>query len=384
MSYNYDGMGYYRVLEVTPNAPLSLIKQQYYDRAKFWHPDHNDDPNAVEVFQKISVAYNLLKDQKKRLKYDLLSLVYEEKDFPDMDALKVYKNQQDKEDAALRVLKQRRVYAGLNGYKVKNTKDICNYYEAKDMVLTTSISNWLRGWWGIKPFKENIKAIKYNLQAVSAEDEDNLKLLIHNSVAYDNIGRKDMSWLYAKQAFLLVVKDSRAYELLKTYIDILDYHPQKSVVLPKWSAAELRTRQMILPVFVCAVGIVFSLFSLDKIGIVKLPQHQKSSYYTEMIIGGVKVADDQIETRVIKVDSAKDDDSSLYHLKGGAKIYYGPDSRYDVLADGIEGQTVRVVGYMPNKKWFKIMIDNGETGYVNINNLQKGIGLPIPSRSKVK
>ena len=103
-----------------------------------------------------------------------------------------------------------------------------------------------------------------------------------------------------------------------------------------------------------------------------------------MIIGGVKVADDQIETRVIKVDSAKDDDSSLYHLKEGAKIYYGPDSRYDVLADGIEGQTVRVVGYMPNKKWFKIMIDNGETGYVNINNLQKGIGLPIPSRSKVK
>ena len=141
---------------------------------------------------------------------------------------------------------------------------------------------------------------------------------------------------------------------------------------------------MILPVFVCAVGIVFSLFSLDKIGIVKLPQHQKSGYYTEMIIGGVKVADDQIEARAIKVDSAKDDDSSLYHLEDGAKIYYGPDSRYDVLAEGIKGQTVRVVGYMPNKKWFKIMIDNGETGYVNINNLQKGIGLPIPARSKVK
>ena len=71
MSYNYDGMGYYRVLEVTPNAPLSLIKQQYYDRAKFWHPDHNDDPNAVEVFQKISVAYNLLKTKK-----NVLSMIY--------------------------------------------------------------------------------------------------------------------------------------------------------------------------------------------------------------------------------------------------------------------------------------------------------------------
>ena len=72
MSANFDAKGYYQVLEVTPNAPLSLIKQQYYSRAKFWHPDHNDNPDAVEIFQKISVAYNILKDQKKRLKYDLL------------------------------------------------------------------------------------------------------------------------------------------------------------------------------------------------------------------------------------------------------------------------------------------------------------------------
>ncbi len=64
MNANYDAKGYYRVLEVSPNAPLSLIKQQYYDRAKFWHPDHNNNPDAVEIFQKISVAYNLLKDQK--------------------------------------------------------------------------------------------------------------------------------------------------------------------------------------------------------------------------------------------------------------------------------------------------------------------------------
>lgn len=87
MNANYDAKGYYRVLEVSPNAPLSLIKQQYYDRAKFWHPDHNNNPDAVEIFQKISVAYNLLKDQKKRLQYDLLSLVYGVEDFPELDSL---------------------------------------------------------------------------------------------------------------------------------------------------------------------------------------------------------------------------------------------------------------------------------------------------------
>ena len=83
MSENFDAKGYYEVLEVTPNATVLQIKQQYYDRAKFWHPDHNEDPNAVEIFQKISVAYDILKDQKSRLRYDLLSLIYEEKDFPE-------------------------------------------------------------------------------------------------------------------------------------------------------------------------------------------------------------------------------------------------------------------------------------------------------------
>ncbi|MDO4161566.1 MAG: DnaJ domain-containing protein [Pseudomonadota bacterium] len=384
MKGNFDGMGYYRVLEVTPNAPLSIIKQQYYNRAKYWHPDHNENPDAVEVFQKISLAYNLLKDQKKRLQYDLLSLVYEEKDFPDMEVLKIYKNQKGQEDAALRVLKQRRVYACISGYKIKETKDICNYAEAKDMVLSTSVSNWLRGWWGVKAFPENLKAIKFNLSAVGAKDEDNLKLLIHNAIAYNKADRNDMAWLYAKQAYMLVPPESRAHELLQTYIDILDFHPQKTIILPKWSASELKMRQMVLPVFAGAVAAVYAVFILGKVGFVSLPQHRNSSYYQEMVIGGVRVADDRIEARIIKIDGDKSNENYFYHLKDAGNIYYGPDSRYDVLAAGIKGQTVRVVGYTPDKNWFKIIIDNGEAGYVNKGNLEKGMGNPLPPRSRVK
>ena len=96
MSTDFDAKGYYKVLEVLPDAPLSLIKRQYYDRAKYWHPDHNNDANAVEIFQKISVAYNVLKSPEKRLRYDLLSIVYNGKDFPDMDSLNAYKNQKGK------------------------------------------------------------------------------------------------------------------------------------------------------------------------------------------------------------------------------------------------------------------------------------------------
>ena len=384
MSSDFDAEGYYKVLEVLPDAPLSLIKRQYYDRAKYWHPDHNDNSNAVEIFQKISVAYNVLKDPEKRLRYDLLSVIYNEKDFPDMDSLNAYKNQKGKDDAALRVLKQRRITAFISGFNKKETKDICNYAEAKEMVVSTSVSNWLRGWWGVKAFFENIEALKFNYNAVQANDEDNFKLLVHNAAAYESAGRKDMAWIYAKQAQLMTKRNSYENAVLQKFIDNLDFHPQKAVALPKWSAAELRIRQLVLPVFLAAMAVVYVVFFMGKIGLVNLPHHTSTSYYKEMEIGGVRVADDQIESHIIKVDGDKGDDNYIFHLKKAGKIYYGPDSRYDVLKEGVEGQTVRVVGYTPDKSWFKIIIDNGEAGYVNRKNLEKGMGNPVPPRSQVR
>lgn len=383
MNANYDAKGYYQVLEVSPNAPLSLIKQQYYSRAKFWHPDHNDNPDAVEIFQKISVAYNLLKDQKKRLQYDLLSLVYGAEDFPELDSLQIYKNQNGNDDAALRVLKQRRVTARLNGFCIKETKDICNFNEAKDMVLSTSVANWLKGWWGIKAFGENIKALKFNYAATSAADDDNLKLLLHNAIAYETNGQKDMAWIYAKQAEKLVVAGSRAQELLKTYVDILDFHPTRKIVLPRWSAQELKFRQLIMPMFFLSVVIVYFVFFMGKVGGIHLPEYQTNSYYSVVDMGGVKMADDQIESKIIKVDGGNDVSEYLYHLAVAVNIYYGPDERYDVLKEGLEGQTVRVIGFTPDRKWYKVIVDNGEAGYVKKNNLRKGVGNPIPLHSKV-
>ena len=54
------------------------------DLAKKWHPDHNTDPEALDIFQKISVAYDILSDPDKRLVYDLLAQAYCGEKFPDM------------------------------------------------------------------------------------------------------------------------------------------------------------------------------------------------------------------------------------------------------------------------------------------------------------
>lgn len=384
MSGNFDTLGYYEVLEVTPNASLSQIKTQYYDRAKFWHPDHNENPKALEIFQKISVAYNILKDQKTRLRYDLLSIIYDKEDFPEISSLKIYKNQKGKDDNALRVLKQKKVTAYVGGYKIKETKDICNYKEAKDMVISTSIHNWLYGWWNLSAFLKNINAIKFNLEAVNAEDKDNLKLLIHNMLAYEQDNNKEMSWVYAKQAYLFAEENSRLQELLTTYIDILDYHPQKVVSIPYWQSKELRRRQFIIPYFFILILATIGISFFGKMGLINIGSNKNKSYYSEISVNrGMTIADDQVESKIIKVDGDIGSKNHLYHLKNDVKIYYGPDERYDVLVNGKKGQTVRITGYTPDKKWYKVMIDNGENGYVRDNMLKKGIGNPLPPKTKI-
>lgn len=384
MSGNFDTLGYYEVLEVTPNASLSQIKTQYYDRAKFWHPDHNESPKALEIFQKISVAYNILKDQKTRLRYDLLSIIYDKEDFPEISSLKIYKNQKGKDDNALRVLKQKKVTAYVGGYKIKETKDICNYKEAKDMVISTSIHNWLYGWWNLSAFLKNINAIKFNLEAVNAEDKDNLKLLIHNMLAYEQDNNKEMSWVYAKQAYLFAEENSRLQELLTTYIDILDYHPQKVVSIPYWQSKELRRRQFIIPYFFILILATIGISFFGKMGLINIGSNKNKSYYSEISVNrGMTIADDQVESKIIKVDGDIGSKNHLYHLKNDVKIYYGPDERYDVLVNGKKGQTVRITGYTPDKKWYKVMIDNGENGYVRDNMLKKGIGNPLPPKTKI-
>ena len=384
MQPDYDSLGYYKVLDLNYLSTLDQIKRQYYDKAKYWHPDRNAAPEAVEIFQKVSVAYNVLKDEKTRLKYDLLCLIYPKNDFPDMDSLKVYKNQKDKDDAALRVLKQRRVKADFIKAKIRETKDICNIKEAKDMVISTSLYNWFFGWWGIKAVRENINALKYNFKSCEANDFDNFKLLLHNALAYEQEKNIQMSWIYAKQAELIAPKNSYASNLVQKYITSLDFEPSQAVVLPRWEAGELRNRQRIVPIFVLLLcfSLIFGIFAKGKL--IKFSNSDVKSYYSTIKFSdGSKIASDQVETHVMQVDVDYSDDTYLYNLKNDANIYYGPDRKYDLLTKGTKSQTVRVLGYTIDKRWFKVMIDDGNTGFVHQSDLQKGIGNPVPPRSKI-
>lgn len=71
-----DGLDYFQILNVTPQAPGNQIKTSYYQLARALHPDkffHLDDVDlkaAVnKIYKRVTESYMVLKDEPRRLKY---------------------------------------------------------------------------------------------------------------------------------------------------------------------------------------------------------------------------------------------------------------------------------------------------------------------------
>ena len=62
-----ENLDLYQILEVQNNCSIDNIKKSYKTKVKKCHPDKGGDP---EEFKKIQLAYEILKDEEKRNKYD--------------------------------------------------------------------------------------------------------------------------------------------------------------------------------------------------------------------------------------------------------------------------------------------------------------------------
>ncbi|MCU1451183.1 MAG: chaperone DnaJ domain protein [Acidimicrobiales bacterium] len=63
---------YYEALEVPRNASSEDIRRAYRKLARKYHPDVNKEPGAEDRFKQISEAYEVLRDDEKRARYDRL------------------------------------------------------------------------------------------------------------------------------------------------------------------------------------------------------------------------------------------------------------------------------------------------------------------------
>ena len=68
---------YYRTLEIDRRATAEDIKQAYRKQVKRHHPDKNpgQEKYAERMFRRICIAYEILSDPQRKLKYDLTSQV---------------------------------------------------------------------------------------------------------------------------------------------------------------------------------------------------------------------------------------------------------------------------------------------------------------------
>ncbi|MBR6298439.1 MAG: DnaJ domain-containing protein [Candidatus Gastranaerophilales bacterium] len=63
---------YYEILNVKSTSSKEEIKKQYKKLVRMYHPDVNSSPEAEEIFKNITRASEVLLDDEKRKKYDLL------------------------------------------------------------------------------------------------------------------------------------------------------------------------------------------------------------------------------------------------------------------------------------------------------------------------
>ena len=375
----YDGFGYYQILGVEHTATAAEIKEHYREQAKKWHPDYNKAENALEVFQKISVAYDVLSDENKRLTYDLASMVYEGENLPDIFALKIIIGEDKKESTKLRCIEYDTMIGMGYGYKREHHKKICNMSQAPAIMFRAGLINWLWGWWSIKGFVQNIQVIKYNLQVEKNSRASNKKLLIHNALAYQQEKKYKEAGVCAEQAKEYVAQEDEY--LLDKFIKELPL--KENLIATKWNEKQLKKWQYAVPMLLVIIIGIFATGSL-------LPQNKGDKsiidYYQEVRgqRGGNSV-DDMVVSKIFDIPVDIEDEKMLYHIKSGytAKVLYGPSERFDTMTYLTDQTTVRLTGMTPDNSWYRIMLDNGDMGFVEKEYLEKGVGKHIPENSKI-
>ncbi len=373
-----DALGYYKVLEVDSSTDEKTLKIKYRDLAKLWHPDFNKAENAMEHFQKLSVAYDVLKDKNSRLIYDLLSEVYTSDNFPDMQNLSVLKDKYNKENPLVRVIFLRKIIGKITRYNVSEDRLVCTYEQARQEALAYSLSNWFLGWWHPKALVKNVRALIDNFRNIGQNNQDNLLLLVHNAVAFEQDGKPRQAVVSALQAMEYADEEQR--ELLERFIKKLGI--SKPDKIPSWRLLPLKLVQLIVP-FLILLSVLYPF--AQQLSLVRYMQKENEVTYFQKVKfnGGGEIVDDVVVSKIFSIPVNVADDSKLYHFSQDTEIMYGPGEEFDVMANGQKDQTVRITGFTLDKSWYRVMLDSGEMGFVPDKILRRGAKTPPLDGSKI-
>ncbi len=375
-----DALEYYRILQVTPEADSETIKKNYRDLAKTWHPDYNQDKDTTDIFQKISVAYEVLNDKSSRQIYDILSLVYSKENYPDLEVITPFKD--NDEGVNLRAVDLSENCGWFVGCRSKHRSEALSYGGALRLNAKVALINWLVGWWHPKTFFKNIKALTDNFNQ-PLNDKESLKILLHNMVAFAKEKQLFAAFKCGKQALTLLPPADRS--IIEEYLAEMNIR----AIAPKpWNILGLKIMQLIFPVtllFIFLMPTAGSYMNLSETELWSIFSKKKEINYYQKVDFGARgqSVDDVVVSKVISIPLDKSDDSKLYHLLVEARVMYGPSDEFDVIKTLPVNTTVRLTGKTPDNIWARVMIDNGESGFVHFEDIKQGIGNEIPYGSSI-
>ena len=286
------------------------------------------------------------------------------------------------EGVAVRAVNLHEVRAWFAGYRSGSSFTAAAYPRALRLTAKTAVLNWLAGWWHPKAFFANIKALRDNFKYPLSRQES-LRILLHNMIVYAREGQAVPSRKCGLQALELAPAENRP--VIEAFIDGLNV---KAARPKKWNILALRCSQLIVPAVLLA-AIMFpaagSYLNLSEAELWSLfSQKDEIDYYQQVNFGGGQESvDDVVVGKIMSIPVDKSDSSKLYHLLKESKIMYGPSADFDVIKILPAATTVRLTGYTPDNVWARVMIDNGETGFVYYEDIAQGIGKEIPFGSSI-
>jgi hypothetical protein len=115
-----------------------------------------------------------------------------------------------------------------------------------------------------------------------------------------------------------------------------------------------------------------------------MSKNNEITYFQKVKLNnGTEIVDDMVVSKIFSIPININDNTKLYHLKSSAKILYGPNDKFDIVAQGKSGQTVRITGFTADKEWYRVMLDDGTMGFIKNTLIEQGAGTPPPYGSKI-
>ncbi|MEO5374562.1 MAG: DnaJ domain-containing protein [Alphaproteobacteria bacterium] len=392
----HDPKGYYAILDIGRTADGEAVKAAYRARAKVFHPDHNRAPDAVEKFQRLNEAYQVLSDLRRRAAYDAECENWalpaggssarpppprHRQTQPPPPSSPPPRpsagRRQDPTDFFAcgrcgRVSAQPRyvVFERVRGRVLKTVRDpvagvFCPAC-AERTAVEASLYTWLRGWWAL-PFGpvHTLVALTRNLLGGRQPRDTNARVLLHQARAFLSRGDLDIARAIAEQARSFAGTSETGRDLAILLASLSTRPPRK--LKGRWARSGRAVALQLLPMVVVAlvvVGVLAATGHGPRFGAEAQREAERTETATAPPHPPPPPAPPPPAVR-----------RGAYHVTARkVAVHDGPGADRRAVASLERFTTVEVLDHQSDEDWLRIIAPGGIIGFVGAELVAEGAG----------